>query len=93
MMLWQLKTPAKSVLFATTDSISITKLEKSKDKQPYDIVVSKVIHNSYNVHENYLTLNSVALQGVESDMGVINNLGLVGIIEILRQDIPLLLVF
>jgi hypothetical protein len=26
-------------------------------------------------------------------MGVINNLGLVGIIEILRQDIPLLLVF
>jgi cell shape-determining protein MreC len=54
---------------------------------------SKVIHNSYNVHENYLTLNSGALQGVESDMGVINNLGLVGIIEILRQDIPLLLVF
>jgi rod shape-determining protein MreC len=44
-------------------------------------VVSKVIHNSYNVHENYLTLNSGALQGVESDMGVINNLGLVGIIE------------
>jgi rod shape-determining protein MreC len=39
-------------------------------------VVSKVIHNSYNVHENYLTLNSGALQGVESDM-VINNLGLV----------------
>jgi rod shape-determining protein MreC len=57
----------KSVLFATTDSISITKLEK-RDKQPYD-VVSKVIHNSYNVHENYLT--SGALQGVESDMGVI----------------------
>jgi rod shape-determining protein MreC len=43
-------------------------------------VVSKVIHNSYNVHENYLTLNSGALQGVESDMGVINNL-VVGIID------------
>ncbi|MFT4983964.1 MAG: rod shape-determining protein MreC [Flavobacterium sp.] len=71
----------KSVLFATTDSISITKLEKTKDRQPYDIVVSKVIHNSYNVHENYLTLNSGALQGVESDMGVINNLGLVGIVD------------
>jgi rod shape-determining protein MreC len=51
-------------------------------------VVSKVIHNSYNVHENYLTLNSVPW-GVESDMGVINNLGLVGIIENTRQDIPL----
>jgi rod shape-determining protein MreC len=23
-----------------------------------DILVSKVIHNSYNVHENFLTLNS-----------------------------------
>jgi rod shape-determining protein MreC len=54
-------------------------------------VVSKVIHNSYNVHENYLTLNSGALQGVESDMGVINNLGLVESSKILRQDIPLLL--
>ncbi|MEZ7500001.1 rod shape-determining protein MreC [Flavobacterium sp. Arc3] len=71
----------KSILFATTDSISITKLEKTKETQPYDIVVSKVIHNSYNVHENYLTLNSGALQGVKSDMGVINNLGLVGIID------------
>ncbi|MFT6731818.1 MAG: rod shape-determining protein MreC [Glaciecola sp.] len=71
----------KSILFATTDSISITKLEKTKENQPYDIVVSKVIHNSYNVHENYLTLNSGALQGVEPDMGVINNLGLVGIID------------
>jgi rod shape-determining protein MreC len=42
---------------------------KNQGQQPYDIVVSKVIHNSYNVHENYLTLNSGALQGVESDMG------------------------
>jgi rod shape-determining protein MreC len=56
------------------------KIRKNKGKQPYDIVVSKVIHNSYNVHENYLTLNSGALQGVKSD-GSINNLGLVGIID------------
>lgn len=71
----------KSILFGTADSLSIKKLEKKKDKQPYDIVVSKVIHNSYNVHENYLTLNSGSLQGLAPDMGVINNLGLVGIID------------
>jgi cell shape-determining protein MreC len=69
------------------------KTRKIKGQQPYDIVVSKVIHNSYNVHENYLTLNSGVLAGVESDMGVINNLGLVESSTILRQDIPLLLVF
>jgi rod shape-determining protein MreC len=71
----------KRILFATTDSSAVAKLEKTKENQPYDIVVSKVIHNSYNVHENYLTLNSGALQGVQSDMGVINSLGLVGIID------------
>jgi rod shape-determining protein MreC len=38
-----------------------------------------VIHNSYNVHENYLTLNSGELQGIKPDMGVINSLGIVGI--------------
>jgi hypothetical protein len=68
------KRQTKKVLFATTDLYLHYKTRKSKDRQPYDIVVSKVIHNSYNVHENYLTLNSGALQGVESDMGVINNL-------------------
>jgi hypothetical protein len=52
MMLWQLKRQAKSVLFATTDSISITKL-KIKGQATL-IFGSKVIHNSYNVHENYL---------------------------------------
>jgi rod shape-determining protein MreC len=40
--------------------------------------VSKVIH-SYNVHENYLTLNSGELEGIKPDMGVINSLGIVGI--------------
>ena len=49
--------------------------------KPSDIIVSKVIHNSYNVYENYLTLNSGQLQGVKPDMGVVNSLGIVGIID------------
>lgn len=71
----------KSILFNRKDTTAIKKLDSIKGVKPDDIVVSKVIHNSYNVHENYLTLNSGELQGVKPDMGVINSLGIVGIIE------------
>ena len=71
----------RSVLFNAKDTASAPKLDSIKGLHPTDIIVSKVIHNSYNSHENYLTLNSGGLQGVKSDMGVINSLGIVGIID------------
>jgi rod shape-determining protein MreC len=71
----------KSLLFNKKDTTQIQKLDSLKGVKPTDIIVSKVIHNSYNVYENYLTLNSGALQGVKPDMGVVNSLGIVGIID------------
>ena len=71
----------RSILFNAKDTASAPKLDSIKGLHPTDIIVSKVIHNSYNSHENYLTLNSGSLQGVKSDMGVINSLGIVGIID------------
>ena len=71
----------KSLLFNRKDTTVIKKLDSIKGVNPDDIFVSKVIHNSYSVHENYLTLNSGESQGVKPDMGVINSLGIVGIIE------------
>jgi rod shape-determining protein MreC len=71
----------KSLLFNKKDTTVIKKLDSLKGVKPSDIVVSKVIHNSYTSHENYLTLNSGELQGVKSDMGVINDLGIVGIVD------------
>ena len=71
----------RSILFNAKDTVTATKLDSIKGLHPTDIIVSKVIHNSYNSHENYLTLNSGSLQGVKSDMGVINSLGIVGIID------------
>ena len=71
----------KSMLFNLKDSSDIKRLDSIKGVKPEDLLVSKVIRNSYNVHENYLTLNSGELQGVKSDMGVINSLGIVGIID------------
>lgn len=71
----------RSLLFKVKDTASIPKLDSIKGIHPDDIIVSKVIHNTFNTHENYLTLNSGSLQGVKQDMGVINSLGIVGIID------------
>jgi rod shape-determining protein MreC len=71
----------RSLLMKVKDTTSIPKLESLKGINPADIIVSKVIHNSFDDHENYLTLNSGELQGVKSDMGVINSLGIVGIVD------------
>lgn len=71
----------RSLLFNTKDTASIPKADSLKGVHPTDIIVSKVIHNSFNSLENYLTLNSGSLQGVKPDMGVINSLGIVGIID------------
>jgi rod shape-determining protein MreC len=45
------------------------------------VIQSKVINNSFNVHENYLTINSGSKDGIKPDMGVVNSLGIVGIVE------------
>lgn len=71
----------RSLLFDVKDTTSIPKLDSIKGLHPTDIVVSKVIHNSFKSHENYLTLNSGSAQGVKPDMGVINSLGIVGIVD------------
>ena len=71
----------RSLLFNAKDTTSIQKLDSLKGVKPNDIIVSKVIHNTFNTHENYLTINSGSLQGVKPDMGVINSLGIVGIID------------
>jgi rod shape-determining protein MreC len=71
----------RNLLFNTKDTAVIPKLDSIKGISLTNIIVSKVIHNSFNDHENYLTLNSGELQGVKPDMGVINSLGIVGIID------------
>ncbi len=71
----------RSLLFDKKDTTALQKLDSLKGVKPTDIIVSKVIHNSFNSHENYLTLNSGEEQGVKSDMGVINSLGIIGVID------------
>ncbi|MES2747996.1 MAG: rod shape-determining protein MreC [Bacteroidota bacterium] len=71
----------KSLLFNLKDTTKLPEVDSIYGVKKIDIIISKVIKNSYNVHENYLTLNSGSKQGIKQDMGVINSLGIVGVIE------------
>jgi len=71
----------KSLLFNKEDTTKLPLPDTIKGVKPADIIVSKVIHNTYSTHENFITLNSGANEGVKPDMGVINSLGIVGIVD------------
>lgn len=71
----------KSLLFNKEDTTKAPLPDSIKGVKPADIVVSKVIHNTYNTHENYITLNSGNKEGVKPDMGVINSLGIIGVVD------------
>jgi rod shape-determining protein MreC len=76
----------RSALFQVKDSSFMTKMDSIKGVKPSDIVVAKVIKNSYSVYENYLTLDAGQKDGIKPDMGVINSQGIVGIIDDTSQN-------
>ena len=76
----------KSLLFNIKDSTLVPKIDSVKGVDKVNIIVSKVIHNSYNVYENYITINSGEKAGIKADMGVINSLGIVGIVDKTSQN-------
>lgn len=49
--------------------------------QQYTYITAKVINNSVNSRNNYLTLNKGSLSGIQPEMGVIGSNGVVGIIK------------
>lgn len=71
----------KNLLYNSEDTLNTKPIRIPVGEGNYDVITSKVISNSYSVHENYLTLNSGSNDGVKADMGVVSSLGVVGIIE------------
>ncbi len=71
----------RRMLFNEKDTAKPPVIDTIRGVRKVDVIVSKVIHNSYSVHENYLTINSGSLKGVKPDMGVVNSQGIVGIVD------------
>jgi rod shape-determining protein MreC len=70
----------KMLLFNKKDTI-VPEIVDLQGVAKTNIILSRVIHNSFDVYENYLTIDSGIAKGVKTDMGVINDLGIVGVID------------
>ncbi len=71
----------KKLLFNIKDSTKIPELDSIKGVDKVNVVLAKVIRNSYNVPLNYITIDAGEKKGLKTDMGVVNDRGIIGIVE------------
>jgi rod shape-determining protein MreC len=71
----------KSILFNQKDTVVPKNLKMLKGVDKSEIIVSKVIHNSFSVLENFITIGKGSNDGIKTDMGVINSAGIIGIVD------------
>ena len=71
----------KRLLYNTQDSTAIAANTLPGILADYKVFKSRVISNSYNMQENYLTINSGSADGIKPDMGVMSSQGVIGYIE------------
>ncbi len=59
--------------------------------QQYAIIKGKVINNSINHSDNYITINKGELDGVRSEMGVVSGNGVVGIVYLTSKHFSVII--
>jgi rod shape-determining protein MreC len=74
------------MLFNRKDTLITSKTLFRNDLNNFNVVVGKVVRNSFNSRENYITINAGKALGIKTDMGVINDKGVVGIVEKTSKD-------
>ncbi|SEL23063.1 rod shape-determining protein MreC [Aquimarina amphilecti] len=65
----------------TRDTIATTYIDTSSFNQPYTFIEGNVYKNDYSKADNYILINKGEKDGIESDMGIITDKGIVGIVE------------
>ncbi|WP_291116415.1 rod shape-determining protein MreC [Flavobacterium sp. UBA6135] len=76
----------KSLLYNQSDSLNKFDQAPLNLENDYVVIQSKVIKNSYSIHENFLTINSGSAKGVKPFMGVVNSKGIIGIVDITSKN-------
>ena len=71
----------KELLFNKKDTILTSKTVFRKDLNNFKVVIAKAVKNSFNKKQNYITINAGSNAGIQTDMGVVNDKGIVGLIE------------
>jgi len=59
-------------------------------KRQYEYVNARVINNSVNRRNNYITLDKGQTYGIEQDMGVITPKGVIGIVKDVSENLRIL---
>jgi len=72
----RLRNQLKSSFYA--DTVTKHQVSDTVYKRQYEYIVARVINNSTNRFNNYITINRGSMQGIAKGMGVICNLGVVG---------------
>ncbi len=65
---------------------SLVDVNDTNSKQQYQYISARIINNSVNNVNNYLTLNKGSLQGVLPEMAVISSNGVVGIVKDVSEN-------
>lgn len=71
--------PADTAVKIAGDSIRIREIRRNLDVR-YRFIPARVINNSVNRQNNYITINKGRLDGVKPEMGIVGPNGIVGII-------------
>lgn len=71
----------KEMLFNKKDTLLSSQSTLENENAIFNVKRAKIVKNNFNSRENYLTLNIGSKSGITTDMGVINDLGIVGIVE------------
>lgn len=77
----------KNIVFNRVDTTFIkSKLMSDSIFNAYNVFQSKVIKNSFNKPNNFLTINSGKKQGIKPFMGVVNSNGILGIVDVVTNN-------
>ena len=71
------------------DTLAKRKVNDTIYKQQYEYIAARVINNSVNHRNNYLTINRGSKEGIGKDMGVICSDGVVGIVVYVQEKFSL----
>ncbi|QKJ28537.1 rod shape-determining protein MreC [Mucilaginibacter mali] len=83
-----LRNQLKSSFFV--DTLNKHKVVDSIYKQQYEYITAKVINNSINKRNNYITINRGSSDGIAKNMGVISPDGVVGIVVFVSDHLAVI---
>ncbi|WP_299223187.1 rod shape-determining protein MreC [uncultured Aquimarina sp.] len=69
------------ISWLTADTIATKYIDTTSFNKPFTFIKGNVFRNDYSKMDNYILINKGEKDGIEEDMGVITDKGIIGIVE------------